>query len=104
MKKIVAGFLMGTMILGGALSVSANGPFFDRENRQQRRIHQGVRSGEITPGEYHALRHEQGAIERYRRRAWADGRLSAGEAGRLHQMQDRAGHHIFRAKHNAHWR
>jgi hypothetical protein len=104
MKKVVAGFLMGTMVWGSAWGVWAAGPFRDREVRQQARIQQGFYTGQLTPGEYQALQREQGAIERYRQRAWADGRLSAGEAARLHHLQDRAGDHIFRAKHNARWR
>jgi hypothetical protein len=104
MKTIVSGLIMGALILVGTSGVSAGGPFLDREARQQVRIRQGVHTGAITPGEYHTLRHEQAAIERYRQRAWADGRLGPGEAARLQRMQDRAGEHIFWAKHNTRWR
>ena len=104
MEKTIIACLAGAMILGGAVAATAGGPFVDRERRQQARIHQGIQRGAITPGEYRALQHEQAAIERYRHHAWADGNLSPGEAVRLHHMQDRAGRHIYRAKHNGRFR
>lgn len=100
MKKMITALTLSTIILGGSVMAAAGGPYVNREVRQQARIHQGIRSGAITPGEYRRLQHEQAAIDRYRHMAWSDGRLTAREAGRLHHMQGRAGDHIFRAKHN----
>jgi hypothetical protein len=104
MKTIVTGLLVGSLILGAVSFACAGGPFLDREARQQARIRQGLHTGALTPHEYHALQHEQAAIDRCRQRAWADGRLNPREAERLHRMQDRAGHHIYGAKHNVYWR
>lgn len=92
--------LMGGLILGTVASTYA-GPFTRREARQQARINQGVRSGDLTSCEFRYLEREQAAIEAHRRMAWSDGRLSPWEARHLTREQDRVSHDIWRAKHNA---
>lgn len=71
-----------------------------RDHRQTRRIRQGVRSGEITRPEVRRLKMEQRRIDSAYHRASADGHLNWRERQRLDKMQDRAGRHIYRAKHN----
>ncbi len=74
--------------------------FNKRDRRQTRRIHQGIRSGEIIRPEARRLKKEQRRIDRSYRRALADGHLNWRERRRLHNMRDRASRHIYRAKHN----
>lgn len=71
-----------------------------RDHRQTQRIRQGVRSGEITRPEVRRLKMEQRRIDSAYHRASADGHLNWRERQRLDKMQDRAGRHIYRAKHN----
>jgi len=71
-----------------------------RDHRQTRRIRQGIRSGEITRPETRRLKKEQRRIDSAYHRAAADGHLNRRERQRLDKMQDRAGRHIYRAKHN----
>lgn len=71
-----------------------------REYNQERRIHQGLRSGELTWGEARSLRRQQYRIDRYQDRAIADGYLSAREQRKLDRKQDRASDRIYRMKHN----
>lgn len=97
---MMIGILVGSLILGSVAAASAAGPFVNREYRQETRIQQGLQSGEITPGEYHALQHEQAAIEGFRQQAWADGKVTPGEAQRLNPIQNQASRHIYYAKHN----
>jgi len=99
MAKIIAGVLMGGLVLGTSATTYA-GPFTQREARQQARIGQGVRSGEITPYEFTYLEREQTAIEAHRRMAWSDGRLNPWEARQLTREQNRDSQDIWRAKHN----
>jgi hypothetical protein len=99
MKKTIFVMLIGILILGTVAAAGA-GPFTWREAREQARISQGVRSGEITPWEYQRLEREQAAIEAHRQKAWADGTLSPWEAHRLTIEQNRANRHIWRSKHN----
>ena len=71
-----------------------------RQVRQQKRIAQGLRSGQITDGEFLRLNREQGRIESFRQRAWADGYLSSRERHRLDAIQNKASRHIYRVKQN----
>lgn len=71
-----------------------------RDQRQTRRIRQGIRSGEITRPEVRRLKKEQRRIDNAYLRASADGHLNQRERQRLNKMQDRASRHIYRAKHN----
>ena len=89
---VITGFLFATSALAGRVG--------NRQIRQQKRIYQGVSSGQLTWGEAWALEREQTRIQRHKRRAWQDGWLSPGERRRLEREQNRAKRHIFRLKHN----
>ena len=71
-----------------------------REARQHARIHQGLRSGELTRGEAARLRMGQRQIHRVERRAKADGFVNGRERGRLTRLQNRENRAIWRLKHN----
>ncbi len=73
-----------------------------RQDRQAARIEQGVRSGELTPGEARGLAHQQRSIARQenRMRARNGGYLSPRERARLAHRQNRANRAIYEAKHN----
>jgi hypothetical protein len=73
------------------------------QHRQAVRIHQGVRSGQVTRPEAHRLNTQQRRIDRTYRRFAADGNLDRHERSRLGRMQHRASRHIYRAKHNHAW-
>lgn len=61
-----------------------------RQANQQDRIHQGLRSGRLTPDEARLLQGELRRIQVAERRAAADGRITRSERQRIEQMQDRA--------------
>lgn len=95
----------GILVLAAAAVVAVTtaadaGPIRDRQARQAGRIHQGVVSGALTPGEAAALRGEQRAINRGRRAALADGFVCPREGRALTRAQNRADRHIRRLKHN----
>ena len=71
-----------------------------RQRHQQRRIYQGVRSGELTRRETVRLQREQYGVRRVERKAKSDGTVTARERARLHREQNQASRHIYRAKHN----
>jgi hypothetical protein len=101
-KGIMTALLTGTVILG-SLPASAEPypPNLDpRQFNQERRIHQGVQSGQITPGEFRRLENQQGRIRSAEGRMRADGRLTRGERGRLNRMENRASRDIYRYRHN----
>jgi hypothetical protein len=71
-----------------------------RQANQERRIEQGVASGELTPRETKRLEKEQVAIKRAENRAKADGVVTPKERRHLQKMQDRASQDIYRQKHD----
>ena len=72
-----------------------------REVRQQARIQQGIRSGELTRGEARRLERGQARVDRMECRAKADGRVTLRERERLAHAQNVQSRRIHRLKHNA---
>jgi hypothetical protein len=101
MKKFVTVLLSATFVLGLSVVSMAHTPGVNRrEYREQRRIHQGIRNGELTRREAGRLRAEQFRIRAYEARARSNGSLSRRERYRLDQMMDRASRDIYRQKHD----
>ena len=73
-----------------------------REQRQQERIAEGVKSGELTPGETARLERQQQHIvnEEKRDLALHNGHLTRREQIRLNREQNRASRNIYAKKHN----
>ena len=71
-----------------------------RQARQDYRIHEGVRRGEITRHEYRRLEREQGHIRRLERNAEADGHVSHYERARIRAAQNGASRHIDNEAHD----
>ncbi|MGA8143240.1 MAG: hypothetical protein WB987_05055 [Candidatus Acidiferrales bacterium] len=105
------------LILGGAalmvLSVpaafaqsSATDPnpqtIHQRKENQQDRIAQGVKSGQLTPGETAKLERQEGAINRETRamRAANGGKLSPADKRIVNRQQNRESRRIYAKKHN----
>jgi hypothetical protein len=59
-----------------------------RQANQERRIEQGLRSGQLTWREAQRLREGQRQIRRMERQALADGRITPREAARIEYAQD----------------
>ena len=72
-----------------------------REVRQQARIRQGARSGQLTPGETARLTAGQVHVERVQARAKSDGAVTPRERVKLDRAQNRQSRRIWRLKHNA---
>ncbi len=71
-----------------------------RQARQDYRIHQGVRSGEITRREAYRLEREQAHIRHMERNAKADGYVSHYERDRIRAAQNAANRHIYNEAHD----
>lgn len=99
-RFIIAGAVIA-LIGFTALPWADAGPIKNREERQQARIDQGVKSGELTAEETAKLEKEQAKIEADRQKALSDGKLSRKEKAKLTREQNRASRHIYREKHNA---
>ncbi len=73
-----------------------------RQRTQQKRIAQGVKSGQLTRGETRRLERQQARIQRTKRRdkMMNGGKLTPKEKAHINRMQNRASKHIYRTKHN----
>ncbi len=78
----------------------AAGPVKQRQVRQQQRIEQGFKKGNITRSELKHLEKEQRKISKYKQRAQRDHHITRHEARRIDRLQDRASQNIYRYKHN----
>ena len=95
---------VGMMVAAlGAGSARAEGPIQQRKENQQRRIAQGVASGQLTAREAARLERREAGFNREERamRAANGGTLTPGDRAALHRQQDRLSGNIYRLKHNA---
>lgn len=88
-----------TVVLAG-ISIAQTPVARNRQINQQKRIKQGVRSGELTRGEVRRLEREQNQIRRMKVRARTDGEVTDRERARIMREQNQASRHIFRTKNN----
>jgi ABC-type uncharacterized transport system YnjBCD ATPase subunit len=91
---------MGICVICTASSVWAQPSINRIEHREQVRIRQGIRSGELTRPEARRLEAEQARIRVDERFARADGTLRPRERTRLNNELRHAGRDIYRQKHD----
>ena len=74
-----------------------------RKENQQDRIANGVKSGQLTPGETANLENNEAAINKETRtdRAANGGKLTSAEKARINQQQNQMSKQIYADKHNA---
>jgi hypothetical protein len=81
-----------------------NNPVGQRRENQQDRIAQGIKSGQLTPGETAKLENQQKNINHQvaADRAANGGKLTKGEKQQINKEQNAASKNIYNKKHNAH--
>jgi hypothetical protein len=107
LKRLLApALLVGALVapLAGAAQAQSSKPrsINGRERRQEQRIRQGERSGELTRSEAERLQAEQARIrvdEAYARRS--GGGLTAKERARIEREESKASKDIYKQKHDA---
>jgi uncharacterized membrane protein YebE (DUF533 family) len=72
-----------------------------RERHQQKRIRQGVRSGELTRREARRMERQQAVTHAEEAAAKADGKVTKRERRHLNRRENRTSRHIYRQKHDA---
>ena len=101
MKKFI--FLcIFALLLGASLNVSAQG-YYGRRHRirnEQRRIRQGVRSGQLTRTEAQQLRANERTIRAERRANRADGVVTADERRQIRANERAQSRTIYNYRHN----
>jgi hypothetical protein len=96
--------LVKMIVVVSALSSLAMAAEVDRrEENQQDRIAQGVKSGQLTPGETAHLERQEQRIDNQVKaeRAANGGHLTAGERAQVNREENRESRRIYAAKHNA---
>jgi hypothetical protein len=74
-----------------------------RKDNQQDRIAQGVKSGQLTPGETAKLEHQEAGINKEEKgmRAQDNGHLTNADKCLIKKQQNQESKRIYRDKHNA---
>ncbi len=97
--------LTGTLALGLALAVAAPGAdaatINERQERQQDRIEQGLKSGELTQREAARLERQEAKIAAEEKAFRSDGKLSKRERAKLQRDLNKTSRRIYRQKHDA---
>ena len=95
--------LLAILVAAAALPAAAQTqtPVVDqRQANQEKRIEQGVQSGQLTPKETAKLERGQAKVEKMKEKAEADGKVTAKERAKIEKAQDRESKRIFREKHD----
>lgn len=104
--RTIAVAVVGGMVLAGSVALAQTKttpatPGVDRrEANQERRIQEGVASGELTQREAKRLNRQQNRIDKMESRAKADGVVTQRERTRLHRQLDQSSRAIGREKHD----
>ena len=72
-----------------------------RDVEQQKRIEQGLQSGQLTSGEAHKLEAGEARIDKTEQRDLRNGSLSASERAQIQRQQNRESKAIYNQKHDA---
>jgi hypothetical protein len=101
MKKIVSCLFATVFVLGSAaVTFAGQRGINPREHREQQRINQGIRSGELTRREARRLEAGLARIRVDERFARSDGNLTPRERARLQRELNHESHAIYRQKHD----
>jgi hypothetical protein len=99
--KILGGALVAILAVTTIANAQTRTPVINqRQHKQERRINQGVRSGELTRAEARHLRADERKISRDKRMAKADGHVTNAERRHLRREENRTSRSIYRKKHN----
>ena len=114
LNKLALTLMIGGLLAGSAVAQSGAGPgVYDpnhprvnevnqREQDQQNRIAQGIKSGQLTPGETSRLERQENRIQRNERRDMRrdGGHLTRADQARLNREENHVSRHIYADKHN----
>jgi len=100
-KRIVSFFIAGVFVLGASVvSFAGTHGINRRQYHEQRRIGQGIRSGELTRQEARRLEAGMARIRVDERFARRDGEITPRERARLNYELNRESRAIYRQKHD----
>ena len=97
-RPLATGSLL-VLLMGSIAILEAGIP--QRQMRQEGRIYQGVRSGQLTRREFRGLEREQYRIQRDKQRFKSDGNFTPRERARIQRELNHASRDIYRQKHDS---
>lgn len=105
MKKIITAIVAAgitfSFAVTPALAAATDNPGVDqRQANQQKRIDQGVQSGQLTEKEAKKLNKQQERINKKEAKMKEDGKLTKKEREKLKKEQDKASRDIYKEKHD----
>ncbi len=101
-KSIFAAFVAAAFVLPGlALAQTPSTPRIDkRQENQEKRIDQGVKSGQLNEKEAARLEKGQARVQKMENKATADGKMTKREKAHIEHAQDRQSGRIYTQKHD----
>ena len=103
MKTVISSILVVSLVTIAAEARRGEGAAprnQNRENMQQNRIKQGIKSGELTAREALKLKKGQKKVDRMQNKALEDGNLTPEEKMRIEKAQDLQSKRIYKQKHD----
>jgi opacity protein-like surface antigen len=101
MKRMILAVSAMTLLMTGMAYAEAETPVIDqRQTSQEKRIDQGIASGQLNERETTRLNKQQGHINKMEDKAKSDGVVTKREKARIDHAQNRASRHIAREKHD----
>ncbi|MBM3524810.1 MAG: hypothetical protein FJX57_17830 [Alphaproteobacteria bacterium] len=98
--RLVATMLAALIALPASAQAQSTPRIDTRQSNQEKRIDQGVSSGELTKPEARRLERGQNHVDRVENRAVADGKVTKRERRRIETAQDVQSRRIYRQKHD----
>lgn len=99
MKKMSL-LLTALLLTTGAARAQTAGSTIQRDVNQEKRIEQGLQSGQLNTREAAKLEREESKVDRMQAKALKDGKLTDAERTRLTIKQNKVSKDIYQAKHN----
>lgn len=94
-------FGLGACVFAAGANAQNTADVVQRDVNQQKRIEQGLQSGQLTTKEAGKLEREEGRVDRMEANAMKDGKTTAAEKQRIERAENKVSKDIYQDKHNA---
>ena len=99
MKLTYAALAVGALVSTSVMAQNTQS-VIQRDVNQEKRIEQGVKSGELTTKEASKLERDESRVDKVEAKALSDGKLTNTEKRSIEQEQNKVSKEIYREKHN----
>lgn len=101
MKKSIFILVSFLFLSSGLLAQSNKTPGINKKQKNQiHRIHQGVKSGELTKSETRRLLKQEAKLQKHKKMAKSDGIVTPRERVKLHNEEKKLSRKIYKQKHD----